>query len=280
MYQLQQEFELLLNASCAAVLPHIPVLPASGVASFMKAYQAYNGSGSEAEVIELAAVLLKQADVQAFMATPWTGGSLDAAMVKCAVLSGASPLGLARFASTGHAQTSAVQSLLNDTLLMRDMLVAGGAAGGEYGQAALILEGIYNASTVLPGVPLPPAGGLWDDRNQSTMLHRLALGTALGHAVPIKFRYLINPNDTTIDPIARYLHYEKYYLAGDMDPALEVLTAFECSWTTNCRAPDGDLLWLRSTMQNFRPEHVAMDYTWRYAEAVHTDVAYGDPACA
>ena len=33
-------------------------------------------------------------------------------------------------------------------------------------------------------------------------------------------------------------------------------------------------------MQTFRPENIARDLEWRYSEAVHTDVAYGDPACA
>ena len=35
-----------------------------------------------------------------------------------------------------------------------------------------------------------------------------------------------------------------------------------------------------ATMANFRPDYIARDYTWRYTQAVHQEVAYGDPACS
>lgn len=245
----------------------------------MTAYQAYNSTNSEEPVIKAAQALISLSDVQSFLSTEWTGGALDQAMVTCAILTEATPLGLAQYAVAGQAEQNIVADLLNDTLLMRDMLVAGGARSGQYGQAMQILGEIYNASTVLPNIPRPPPGGLWDDRNQTTMLHRLALGTALGNAVPIEYRYQWSPNQTAVDPVERYLFYEKHYLEGKLDPALEVLTSFECSWTTNCRAPNVDLEWILFTMGTYRPDHIATDYTWRYARAVRTDVAYGDPAC-
>eukprot|EP01051_Picozoa_sp_SAG22_P001133 SAG22_NODE_41_length_25488_cov_6.133719_8_plen_358_part_00 len=43
---------------------------------------------------------------------------------------------------------------------------------------------------------------------------------------------------------------------------------------------DEDMIWLRATMGNFRPDNIATDYHWRYAESVHTEVAYGDSHCA
>lgn len=211
--------------------------------------------------------------MKSFLSTEWTGSALDTAMVKCAVLRDATPQGLAAFAGAGQAEQQLVSTLLGSTLLMRDMLVAGGPAAGNYGQAMQILTNIFKASTVLPNVPTPPAGGPWDDRNQTTMLRRLALGTALGHANTITYRWPPTPNDTIVDPAKRYLHYEKHYLQGDLDPQMEVLTAFELRWTTNADAVDSDIQWMRETMRNFRPENIARTDKWRYSESVHTDVA-------
>ena len=50
--------------------------------------------------------------------------------------------------------------------------------------------------------------------------------------------------------------------------------------TTNADSFDEDFLWLRATMANFRPDNIGTSYHWRYAESVHTDVAYGDSHCA
>lgn len=306
LQQLEEMYQKMLNGSCGAVGASVPAPPAPGAADFMTAYQAFNGTGSEADALRTAGALLADTSIQAFMRKPWVGDALDVAMVKCAVLHDATPLGLAQFAVLGEQEERLVSQLLGDALLMRDMLVAGGPAvdardvdapcsatgagpqpsgtqgGAKYGQAMQVLQRIKAASRVLSSTPKAAAAAPWDDRNQSTMLHRLALGTALGHAVPVPLRYKdpAAPSVTTVDPVARYLHYERHYLAGDLDPAMEVLTAFELRWTTNSDAEDEDLLWLRTTMGNYRPENIAMDYSWRYAEAVHTDVAYGDPQCS
>lgn len=83
-----------------------------------------------------------------------------------------------------------------------------------------------------------------------------------------------------MDPIERYLHYEKWYHAGELDPAIEVLSTWECAHTVNSDASHEDLEWLRKTLANYRPDHIATGYSWRYARSVKTDVAYGDPQCA
>ena len=81
----------------------------------------------------------------------------------------------------------------------------------------------------------------------------------------------------------RYLHYENAYLAGDLDPAFEVTTAFEMRHALNGDACDGDLAWMRETMANYGPQYIAMNYSvgrdWRYAESVHRDVAYVHTHC-
>ena len=303
-------------------------------------------------------------------------------MAKCAVLSQATPTGLAEYAVTGTRQNALVEQLLGDPLLMRDMLVAGGAvsseqdkgsdtSGKKFGQAMEIWAELLKVSDNL-SANSTARDAFWDDRSQANILRRVALGTAVGHAVPIGLKYtdpecdqvsclrapvarpprpaqigigrgrnlavagervqmsvrrtrgqcrlaatprknwwppllfsssgtctrtharthtltarpLTPPpppplqaydwcptaapasNVTTIDPVARYRHYEAAYRAGDLDPALEVMTAFECRHAMNSHASHEDLQWLRESMAVYRPDHIAMDYHWRYAEAV------------
>ena len=52
----------------------------------------------------------------------------------CAVLFEATPAGLAAFAGQAKSDEALLESLLGNTVLMRDMLLAGGANGGNYGQ--------------------------------------------------------------------------------------------------------------------------------------------------
>lgn len=245
----------------------------------MDAYARFNGTGSEDGVTRLAEQLLSAAPVAAFLSLPDSFGAagLDADMVLCAVLHDATPLGLAEFAAAGQVEEDLVYALLNDTLLMRDMLVAGGPAENQYGPAMAIYTAINGSSRELGAARDPSSGTPWDDRNQTTVLRRFALGTALAHAVPIRTAFL--SNGSTVDPVARYLHFERAYLDGDLDPAFEVLSAFECAQVSDSDALNEDLLWLRQTMANYRPDYIATEYTWRYTQAVHQEVAYGDPQC-
>ena len=96
----------------------------------MAAYHLYNGTQNETNVIKLAGVLLSRPDVLGFLA----GGAVDAQLVLCAVLFEATPAGLAAFAGQGKPEEALLGSLLGDTALMRDMLLAGGAKNGMYGQ--------------------------------------------------------------------------------------------------------------------------------------------------
>ena len=269
-----QKYEALLNATCGRVVSSSPTFPPGDASNFMNAYTKFNGTGSEESVIAFAKQLLNASAIQQFLTLPdsFVNGGLDADFVLCAVLFDATPLGLAEFAAKGQAEETLIDSLLNDTMIMRDMLVAGGPADNMYGPAMAIYTAINEKSKFLQNVASP-----WDDRNQSSILQRLALGTALAHAVPISIVFL--SNGSTVDPVARYLHYETAYLNGDLDPAFEVLTVFECKMMVDSDALEEDLLWLRTTMSNYRPDYIAMSYTWRYIQAVHQEVRYGDPQC-
>jgi hypothetical protein len=276
-----QKYQALLNTTCGRVVSSSPTFPSTDEDNFMTAYTKFNGTGSEELVIEYAQVLLNASAIQQFLTLPdsFINDGLDADMVLCAVLFDATPLGLAEFAAKGQVEEDLINTLLNDTILMRDMLLAGGPAESMYGPAMAIYSAINESSKVKlnhqsESSPSTP----WDDRNQTNILKRLALGTALAHAVPIGIQFMTN--GSTVDPVARYLHYERAYLAGDLDPAFEVLTVFECKQMIDTDAFDEDLLWLRTTMSNYRPDYIAMDYTWRYIQAVHQEVRYGDPQCA
>ena len=232
-------------------------------------------------------------------------------MVQCVLMSEATSVGLAEFAKVSSANKALVTKLLADPILMRDMLVAGGAVSSEtdkdpqntgpkrFAQAFAIYENLIAASDTLANVVASASsttGSLWDDRLETNILKRFALGLALEHAVPIHLHYNTkdcdeaydwcspgqlpkDANVTFVDPIARYMHYEKAYKAGELDPAFEVLTAFECKHTSNSPASDEDLSWIRSTIGTYRPENIAMPYHWRYASSVSSDIAYGDPMC-
>jgi len=212
----------------------------------------------EAEANELKAAKAILADLGSILSSD----TLDAKLVTCAVLVNATPKGLAEFAQQGKAQEELVEKLLADTALMRDMLDAGGANGGKYGQAMQIYTDIQKLATRQAG---------------DGILYRLALGTSVEHAVPVGQRNAIAETNAPafVDPVKRYLHYEKAYLDGALDPAFKDMSAWECRQIVNSYAPDHMLAWGREMLRNYRPDHIVVqDYGWRYSGAVRTDVAY------
>ena len=373
---------MLLNSSCSVVASAAPLLPTNAVDSFMRLYRNFSGlpCQNETVVVEAAMSLLQRATSRSFLAgldSFTTTRGIDFSLVRCAILRQATPAGLAQVAAQSAQAERVVANLLADGILMRDVLMAGGARDNKIGEAMIIFNSLLNASKVVSMTPSPlpatapdaphpaqcadvhnnscihnPWGKLagypktgvvnasaccalcraasecvawthygttcnvfgsmdsrskvnagscvaggelpqpppirphpppepsnpWDDRSPQRILRRLALGTALEFAVPFKHMN----DDTYVDPVARYLDYEGAYLAGDLDPGFESLTAFECRFVTNSPALDTELAWLRATMSNFRPDQIAHnesdgDPAWRYASVVHTDVQYHDP---
>ena len=181
-----------------------------------------------------------------------TSDKLDTKLVKCTVLAAATPQGLAGFSQQGKEQEALVEKLLASDTLMKQMLEAGGAKFNKYGRAIEIYAAIQQAS--------PQA--------REDALQRLALATSLEHAVPVA--------DSNVDPVKRYLHYEKAFLAGELDPAFKHLTAWELRMVIDCDAPDEILTWGREMLRNYRPDHIyTPDYGWRYSSTVRTEVPYG-----
>jgi len=188
--------------------------------------------------------------------------TLDTRLVKFTVLSQATPRGLAEFAQKGKEQEALVSKLLADDVLMKQMVMADGAMGGKYGQAMEIYTAIQKAS--------PKAN--------EGLFQRLALAVALEHTVPVKQG---NPMADTnapaiVDPVKRYLHFEKAYQDGELDPGFKDMTVWDYRNAVNGDEPDSTLAWGREMLRNYRPDHIyTPDYRWRYVMSVKTEVQYG-----
>lgn len=200
----------------------------------------------------------KNLGLQALLASD----KLDAKLAKYVVLSEATPKGLAKFAQQGKENEKLIEKLLADSDLMRQMVVADGAKKDKYGQAMAIYTDIQAAS----------------DKAKEGTLQRLAVAISLEHAVPISQRNPKADKDApkTVDPVKRYLHYEKAFLNDELDPAFDNLNAWDLRFVVNGHEPDWTLAWGRKMLRTYRPDHIMNDdYRWRYVALVRTDVQYG-----
>jgi hypothetical protein len=225
---------------------------------YIEASKSAKAALAEAEANELKAAKAILADLGFFLSSD----KLDAQLVKCIVLAQATPRGLAEFAQQGKEHEALVEKLIADNGLMKQMLVADGAKEGRYGRAMEIYTAIQKAS--------PKAG--------ESPFQRLALAISLEHAVPVAQSNPKAQTDApaTVDPVKRYLHYEKASLDGELDLAFKDLTVWEYRNAVNGDEPDSILAWGRQMLRNYRPDHIyTADYNWRYVEAVRTEVVYG-----
>ncbi|MFM2197046.1 MAG: hypothetical protein RLZZ505_478 [Verrucomicrobiota bacterium] len=189
-------------------------------------------------------------DLLASLGSVLTSDAMDAKLAKAVVLTAATPKALGEFAAQGADKAKLLDNLLASPDLMKEMLIAGGANHGQYGRTLEILAAIEKASPMAI----------------TSHFKRLALATALEHSKPIE----------NIDPVKRYLHYEKAYLDGELDPAFKTFTTWEYRHVVNCDAPDEILQWGRTMLRTYRPDHIHNpDYGWRYVSSVRTEVPYG-----
>jgi hypothetical protein len=260
--KLLAEYSGVLKRLQAEIARSVPKIDGKKKGAFLKAhaavggakpYQDTNAAFAKAQSDALIAAKPLLADVAKFLA----GDKLDARLVKCAVLANATPRGLAEFARQGKKEAKLVAELLADDDLMKQMLVAGGAKAGRYGTAMRIYADIRKASK----------------HARKGILRRLALGTSLEQAAlgPLAGHGKLNP-------VKRYLNYEKAYLNGELDPQFKNMTTWECRFITNDPTLEEELQWCREMLRNYRPDHIFRpDYRWRYTAIVKTDVAYKTP---
>jgi len=188
--------------------------------------------------------------------------ALDAKLAKHVVLLEATPNGLAEFARQGKEQEKLIAALLADDDMLIQMAIADGAKGGKYGEAMEIYAKIQKASK----------------KAKNGILQRLALAISLEHALPIGQRNPTALTDApkTVDPVKRYLHYEKAYLDGELDPAFERLKVWGLRFVVDGSEPDETLVWGREMLRNYRPDHIyTPNYGWRYVSIVGSNVRYG-----
>jgi len=188
--------------------------------------------------------------------------ALDPLLAAYVVMMEATPARLAAFAAQGEAEKGVLDRLLGAEDLLVQMLVADGARDGRYDRAIQIYQNIWNASEL--------AG--------EGALQRLALAISLEHAVPVAQRNAVADVDapTSVDPVRRYLHYEKALMNGELDPAFADLTTWDYRMVVNGEEPDEILEWGREMLRNYRPDHIATsDYRWRYVATVRSDIRYG-----
>jgi hypothetical protein len=190
-----------------------------------------------------------------------TSNALDGKLAKAYVLTAATPDGLADFAGQSSENAAVVGQLLADGALMMEMIEAGGARFGKFGEAMKILSVIQKIS--------PQA--------KDGVLRRLALATSLEHARPIEQKNSPKVADQSenVHPVKRYLHYEKAFLAGELDPAFKSLTAWEMRFVVNSEDPDEIHSWGREMLRTYRPDYMSGDYGWRYVSSVKGEVPYG-----
>ena len=214
-------------------------------------YADSNPPYKEAQAKALAAARAIHPEVAPFLG----GDELHAKMVKCALISHATPAGLAGFAQRGDGEEALIDGLLADDPLMKQIMEMGGAYEGKYGQSMQIYRAILAAS----------------ERARDGFLQKLALGCALEHPDG----NVQKEGKTAAElMVAMYLNYEKAYFEKKLDPAFDSYTDFEYRFIFPHRTVD-DVTWMREMMRKYRPDHVTMDdYNWRYVRIVKTDIPY------
>ncbi|BCX49068.1 hypothetical protein HAHE_29760 [Haloferula helveola] len=215
------------------------------------------------------------ADLLAELAPVLSSDALDAKLMRIAVLTHGTPRGLAEFAQKGVEQEKLLETFFGDEELMRQVLEAGGANGGEYGEMMEVYTAILEASERA--------------RERGTIFHRLALGMAIqmpwlnaegsgGADGKAGIHGILFNANSGIEQVPRYLHYEKAFLDGELDPAFPDLNTWECRYVANDGYSNEDLAWFRQMLRIYRPDHITTDdYKWRYIRIVKSDVPYCSP---
>lgn len=182
------------------------------------------------------------------------GKEMHAKLAKCALLT-AGAREMATFASQGAEQKSYVDLLLNDDKLIVEVMELGGAYQNKYGQSIRNYKAIQKASK---------------NAVEKDFFRLWALASSLEHPdgnhVP--------EGKTAPEAITEYyLSYEKAYLDGELDPAFNTLTPWDCRFVFAFR-PLESLVWMRKMIRNFRPDHMKLEYRWRYCRITKSDVPY------
>jgi len=278
--ELHAQYSKQLETLRAEVVAAIPAVDEAKKARFLDVRAKWSAiprrneemSASVAKANEAQAVLLHAdamdlaGELLTDLSPVLSSDALDSKLMRIAILNHGSPIGLAEFAQQGADKEKLLNQLFADEALMRQILEAGGANGGEYGEMMEVYTAILEASERA--------------RERGTIFQRLALGMAI-HMPWLNDResgsvngILFNAN-SGIEQVPRYRHYEKAFLDGELDPAFKDFNTWECRYIANDPYSNEDLAWFRQMLRNYRPDHITMDdYKWRYIRMVKSDVPY------
>jgi hypothetical protein len=191
--------------------------------------------------------------------------TLDAKLAQYTILKDATPAVLAEFAQQSPENQKLLDQLFADKDLMLQMVVNDGAEHGRYGQAMKIYTDIQKAS--------PKA--------KDGVYQRLAMATCLAHAMPIEQRVQggVRPADepkSYIDPVQRYLSFEKWYDAGELNVCFKDLNVWNLRRVVDCIDPDEMMVWARQMMRTLRPDCVPSDDdSLVFVNVTDHEIAYG-----
>jgi hypothetical protein len=163
----------------------------------------------------------------------------------------------AEWCAKGETEAAMITATLFDANVLRSFYGAGGGPRANNWLKAIEIHAQLHPSS-----------------RDHPVLRRMALAVALELAgdIPVK----VVQHD--LDPLDRYLHYEKAYLDGELDPVFEQLSAWELRMAIDSDASHEELSWARQCLRNYRPDHVLTDDPqWRYCRIVRTDVGYNRP---
>ena len=247
------QVEIPLNARCtellgkytkeleslrAEVVAALPAVDEAKKTRFLEAREKWNGLANpsddtppaerkaldelreqtQAESLDAATALLGD------LAPVLSSDTLDPKLMRIAILTHGTPRGLAEFAQGGAAKEKLLETLFADEALMRQVLEADGANGGEYGGMMEVYTAILAKSERA--------------REVGSIFQRLALGTAIHMPWPdgkpeAGVHGIVHRTQYEVDQVERYLHYEKAYLDGELDAAFKDFNTLECRFITD-----------------------------------------------
>ena len=209
-----------------------------------------NPSYEEAQINALLAARVVFKEMGPFLKSE----EMHAQLAKCALLTtGAREM--AAFASLGDKEKSYVDLLLSDDKLIIDVMELGGAYQNKYGQSIRNYKAIQKASK---------------NAVDKDFYRLWALASSLEHP---DGNY-VPEGKTAPEAIVEYfLSYEKAFLDGELDPAFSTLTGWDCRFLFAFR-PLESVTWMRKMIRNYRPDHMKLDYKWRYCRITKSDVPY------
>jgi len=199
-------------------------------------------------------------------------------LVKGAIMAQATPEKLAEFASKGKRNKKLLKRLFGDPLLMKEMLLHGGAVKYEYGEAIRIFVDCMeddNSSKKKKGETDEDVEDEdFEDDALSKVHRKIALACALELASPL---YEFDTNNK-VDPVARYKHFVEAHRAGELDPAFPYFSIWEMRQIVNCDAPNEQMSWCRKMVMNYVPHLTCLtDVNLRYVYLLHSDVRIRKP---